>query len=155
MKLSIVVKDNSIYKNGVYKCLELGSFNIPAGVRAFQWHGEAGDIEFFDKSMFNQNVLELPEWARAVAEQFDIHEDGQPSDTEEEMARKMRVFRNFALLQCDWTQLPENVRRLTEEQQAAWAEYRQALRDIPAQDGFPFSVAFPTNPDGAKIEPRL
>lgn len=29
----------------------------------------------------------------------------------------------------------------------AWAEYRQALRDLPAQAGFPFSVEFPKPPD--------
>lgn len=28
-----------------------------------------------------------------------------------------------------------------------WAVYRQALRDIPEQDGFPFAVEFPTPPD--------
>ena len=28
-----------------------------------------------------------------------------------------------------------------------WAVYRQALRDIPQQDGFPFSVAWPNSPD--------
>ena len=28
-----------------------------------------------------------------------------------------------------------------------WATYRQALRDIPQQDGFPFNVAFPIAPD--------
>ena len=27
-----------------------------------------------------------------------------------------------------------------------WAEYRQALRDIPEQPGFPFDVVFPTPP---------
>lgn len=28
-----------------------------------------------------------------------------------------------------------------------WATYRQALRDIPQQDGFPFNVAWPNSPD--------
>lgn len=27
-----------------------------------------------------------------------------------------------------------------------WAVYRQALRDIPQQDGFPFNVAWPNSP---------
>lgn len=30
----------------------------------------------------------------------------------------------------------------------AWAKYRQALRDLPEQKGFPFDVTFPTPPDG-------
>ena len=28
-----------------------------------------------------------------------------------------------------------------------WAKYRQSLRDIPQQKGFPFDVEFPTEPD--------
>lgn len=38
----------------------------------------------------------------------------------------------------------------------AWAIYRQALRDLPEQEGFPFNVTFPTPPevesDGAEGE---
>lgn len=29
----------------------------------------------------------------------------------------------------------------------AWVQYRQALRDLPAQSGFPFNVEFPTPPE--------
>ena len=28
-----------------------------------------------------------------------------------------------------------------------WAKYRQALRDIPQQEGFPFNVTFPDKPE--------
>lgn len=38
----------------------------------------------------------------------------------------------------------------------AWATYRQALRDLPEQAGFPFNVTFPTPPDseeGSDNEP--
>lgn len=28
-----------------------------------------------------------------------------------------------------------------------WAQYRQALRDLPQQPGFPFDIAFPTPPE--------
>lgn len=49
------------------------------------------------------------------------------------------------LLQAsDWTQLPDSP--LTEEQKAAWATYRQELRDIPEQSGYPFNVVYPTPP---------
>ena len=30
---------------------------------------------------------------------------------------------------------------------SGWAVYRQTLRDIPQQDGFPFDIAFPVLPD--------
>ncbi len=29
----------------------------------------------------------------------------------------------------------------------AWATYRQELRDLPGQEGFPFNIRFPTSPD--------
>lgn len=50
-----------------------------------------------------------------------------------------------ALLQgSDWTQLPDVP--LTEEQKAAWATYRQELRDIPQQPGYPTNVVWPVAP---------
>ena len=48
------------------------------------------------------------------------------------------------LYKSDWTQIPNNP--LTAEQQAAWANYRQELRDIPQQSGYPFNVDFPVAP---------
>ena len=36
---------------------------------------------------------------------------------------------------------------LTAEQQQAWADYRQALLDVPQQEGFPHNVAWPTKPE--------
>ena len=35
---------------------------------------------------------------------------------------------------------------LTAEQQQAWADYRQALLDIPQQAGFPHDIIWPTKP---------
>jgi len=57
---------------------------------------------------------------------------------------EVRAERNRLLAECDWTQLADVV--LTDEVKAAWATYRQALRDITAQDGFPDSVTYPTKP---------
>lgn len=36
---------------------------------------------------------------------------------------------------------------LSAEQQQAWADYRQALLDIPQQSGFPHNVVWPTKPE--------
>lgn len=36
---------------------------------------------------------------------------------------------------------------LTAEQQQAWADYRQALLDIPQQSGFPHNVVWPVKPE--------
>lgn len=42
-------------------------------------------------------------------------------------ALQMRAIRNQLLAASDWTQLPD-----AQCDQAAWAKYRQALRDFPA-----------------------
>ena len=36
---------------------------------------------------------------------------------------------------------------LTPEQQQAWADYRQALLDVPQQDGFPETINWPVKPE--------
>ena len=36
---------------------------------------------------------------------------------------------------------------LTAEKQTAWADYRQALLDVPQQSGFPNNIVWPTKPE--------
>jgi hypothetical protein len=55
-----------------------------------------------------------------------------------------KTRRNQLLTQCDWTQAMDSP--LTAEQKAAWATYRQALRDITKQEGFPENVQWPSTP---------
>lgn len=58
--------------------------------------------------------------------------------------RVVRQDRANALSACDWTQMPDAP--LTAEQKQAWADYRQALRDLPTQEGFPFKITWPVKP---------
>ena len=58
-----------------------------------------------------------------------------------EQADGVRRQRNEKLVECDWTQLAD-----APANNAAWAIYRQALRDIPLQDGFPWVVTWPEKP---------
>jgi hypothetical protein len=56
-------------------------------------------------------------------------------------AAGIRLERDAKLTQSDWTQVAD-----APVDQAAWATYRQALRDIPEQSGFPNEVNWPTEP---------
>ena len=56
-------------------------------------------------------------------------------------AADVRADRNKRLADCDWTQLPD-----APVDRTAWATYRQALRDITAQAGFPWDVQWPVAP---------
>lgn len=50
--------------------------------------------------------------------------------------------RQSLLQDSDWTQLPD----IPEATRLAWQPYRQALRDIPSQSGYPFNVVWPEPP---------
>lgn len=52
-----------------------------------------------------------------------------------------RSTRNALLRDTDWTQIPDST-----ADKAAWGAYRQALRDVPTQSGFPNDVNWPTKP---------
>ena len=56
-------------------------------------------------------------------------------------AMNVRANRNRKLATSDWTQLAD-----APVDKQAWAAYRQALRDITVQAGFPFDVTWPTAP---------
>ena len=61
--------------------------------------------------------------------------------TGEEKAESARKRRNTLLTQSDWTQVAD-----APVDKAAWATYRQALRDITLQDGFPHEIEWPQKP---------
>jgi hypothetical protein len=58
-----------------------------------------------------------------------------------EQAKSVRTSRGEKLKDSDWTQVAD-----APVDQAAWAAYRQALRDVTDQEGFPWSIEWPTNP---------
>jgi hypothetical protein len=58
-----------------------------------------------------------------------------------EQATSVRAERNTKLTASDWTQVADAT-----VDQAAWATYRQALRDVPSQEGFPWTITWPEQP---------
>lgn len=65
----------------------------------------------------------------------------QITERTENQASAVRSERNAKLADCDWTQLPD-----APVDAAVWATYRQALRDITEQAGFPWEVVWPVEP---------
>jgi hypothetical protein len=57
-------------------------------------------------------------------------------------AEQIRAERDALLATSDWTQVAD-----APVDQAAWAVYRQALRDVTAQAGFPDAVVWPVKPE--------
>ena len=79
--------------------------------------------------------------------------EGQPAKTaaeneaayktmkDAEQAANVRTQRTEKLKDCDWTQIADST-----ADKAAWATYRQALRDITAASGFPWTMTWPESP---------
>ena len=55
-----------------------------------------------------------------------------------------RIIRNELLTASDWTVLTDSP--LTTAKKTKWKTYRQALRDLPASEGWPIDVTFPEEP---------
>jgi hypothetical protein len=55
---------------------------------------------------------------------------------------KIRQQRDAKLTACDWTQTSDN----PIANKTAWATYRQALRDLTKESGFPWDITWPTKP---------
>jgi len=70
----------------------------------------------------------------------DLDDDAKAAK-DAEQAKAMREQRNQKLKDTDWTQVAD-----APVDKAPWATYRQALRDISAQPGFPWTVNWPEQP---------
>jgi hypothetical protein len=57
--------------------------------------------------------------------------------------RSQNTRARHKLAASDWTQMPD----YNGANKTAWATYRQALRDVPAQAGFPWDVTWPEMPE--------
>lgn len=73
--------------------------------------------------------------------QWDAEEAVYAANETVRKAVEIRSQRNTKLTESDWTQVAD-----APVDRAAWAAYRQALRDITSQAGFPWTIEWPTQP---------
>ena len=77
MKLTIVVADNAVNKDGVGNGgLDLSSCSIPNNVWALQWDNDSGHIEYIGTTP-NEEITELPAWATAAEALWQNAEDAR------------------------------------------------------------------------------
>lgn len=62
------------------------------------------------------------------------------------LAEQARAMRDALIAKTDWTQLTD-IQKATQQR---WRPYRQALRDVPQQEGFPQKIAWPAPPESAR-----
>jgi hypothetical protein len=66
-----------------------------------------------------------------------------PDATNEQKWEQIKLWRNAELSRTDWTMHTD-----APTDKEAWATYRQALRDLPAQAGLAEEAVFPAQPGG-------
>ncbi len=81
---------------------------------------------------FAGEIIDMPEGV-------DSFTGAPPPDTSAQDARVKRVK---LIASTDWTQNAD-IPQATKDK---WAPYRQALRDVPQQAGFPHNIVWPTPP---------
>jgi hypothetical protein len=57
-------------------------------------------------------------------------------------AAEVRTERNTKLAATDWTQASDVPQAVKD----SYVSYRQALRDVPLQEGFPWTITWPVEP---------
>lgn len=127
--------------------------NITHSFKAFElWTLE----ELAEKNVYPIQEPEIPEdkqivssslsWdGEVVTRQVTLEdvptEPSLPTPEPPSLDEVIRRERDYLITQSDWTQLLDSP-----VDRDAWAIYRQELRDIPQQEGFPGEVEWPTAP---------
>jgi hypothetical protein len=130
MDTTYIVVDEDLNIMNIYACSEeckypdnLTQLAVPTGQNAFFYspvRNEDGTLSLV------QDPVKVENWTQS---RFKV----------------LRDMRDMKLSKCDWTQ--GNDVQLSADQKAAWAVYRQALRDLPANTPDPANPTWPTPPN--------
>lgn len=85
---------------------------------------------------------------RIVTQKFEVRAmtDQEKETATQKQLQESRAKQRHLLAQSDWTELPSVVAKHTAEWSAAWAAYRNELRDLDKQEQWPFITSWPSEP---------
>jgi hypothetical protein len=107
-------------------------------------YSQASGVEQIDGKWYTKYVLGpifLDQVVDGVTTTAAEQEDAYKAQKDAEQAKNVRATRDAKLAECDWTQVAD-----APVDKTVWATYRQALRDVTAQEGFPWTVTYPEKP---------
>jgi hypothetical protein len=109
-------------------------------------YSQASGVEQIDGKWYTKYVLgpvftDTPATDETPAKTAAENEVEYKALKDAEQAKSVRASRDEKLKDCDWTQVAD-----APVDKAVWATYRQALRDVTAQTGFPWTVEWPVAP---------
>ena len=109
-------------------------------------YSQASGVEQVDGKWYTKYILG-PVFADTTDETGNVtttaleQETAYKATKDAEQAKSVRASRDEKLKDCDWTQVAD-----APVDKAVWATYRQALRDVTTQTGFPWTIVWPTQP---------
>ena len=110
-------------------------------------HPQHGWIPYGVDPADTDNTINNDEVMALIGTDFAAYVPPTQDELDAALAAEVRADRDNRLTEVD--AVAANALRwaaLDAETQAAWATYRQALLDVPQQDGFPNTVTWPTKP---------
>jgi hypothetical protein len=116
-----------------------------SGGTVYQYSQRSG-VEHIDGKWYTKYILG-PVFTDTPATEFQPAKTAAENETaykamkDAEQAKSVREQRSTKLADCDWTQVDDSP-----VDKAAWATYRTALRNVPAQSGFPWTITWPDSP---------
>ena len=104
-------------------------------------------VEEIDGQWFTKYVVG-PVFTEYTDEEGVVHsveeqETAYKERIDNQVAEGVRTQRDKFLEECDWTQS----RDVLLDNDSDWTSYRQELRDITLQEGFPHEIIWPTKPE--------
>lgn len=149
--VTVVPSDHLIFVDGFALCFD---FSAPKNMHALQWHEGSGHIEWTNDNNhslttedYETHVAPFVSLWEAEKSRLEAAEEARIAKYNSEEARAARVREERDQLLADSSWIVERHRdqlangdetTLTEEQYNEWLAYRQALRDLPQQEGFPW-----------------
>ena len=105
-------------------------------------YSQASGVEQLDGKWYTKYVLGpvFTDGETTAAEQ----EVAYKASKDAEQAKSVRATRDEKLKECDWVVI-KNL-ETNSNIPGAWEVYRQALRDVPSQSGFPWTITWPVEP---------
>ena len=109
-------------------------------------YSQASGVEQIDGKWYTKYVLgpvftDRPATDTEPAQTALEQETAYKAMKDAEQAKSVRASRDEKLKDCDWTQVAD-----APVDKAVWATYRQALRDVTTQTGFPWTITWPDAP---------
>jgi len=159
----------NVYKLPADKAID-GIERAVTSEEKFQFINPEGEVETFGGTDFNdtEKLAEagLIAFSHDVSPEYDEYNENLvpsydmgemivtytvvPRFTPEQQAENVRNQRDHLLSQSDWTQMPDSPLK----GDVTWLTYRQSLRDITVQSGFPSDVEWPLKPGEGNDAPQ-